>query len=275
MEDTYFTRKAEDIYGPQTIKETEAHFGDEAVTEVFFSVSAQIDMLVEEAEVDVWQAEFRDLADEDWTLAKVLDAADEIAKLAHQQKSRVWPAITSLAAAMRAMVRTARLAPAESFGEVKKDEGIMPPGLVAVTANEDTKPLDLVVAAVAEDLGPGTATATAVASERETCIALVKAQIEKTLGEDQTVESAERELSEAMGRHEELEAALSDSLEKGADDDVRHERQRQADEAEAEVTRLSARLASAELLDQVLKAIEARRPPEPDESPAPPADVTP
>lgn len=272
MLDTYYTRQAEDIYGREAVEATGSYFGNEAVTEAFFSAAAQIDMLVDEAEVNVWEAEFRDIPEHEWTLEKILLAAEEITALAHAQKSPAWPAIASFAACMRTMVHSAPIAPSETFVEMMKKNEKVAPGVFAIAEREDMRPMDLLVATVAEELGPGTATAAAVASERETCISFVEAQIEKEIGEGKRTEDLEREKEDLECQIVELEGDLAIDDEDAAAVEIDRESiEGRLKDLRDSVRVLETRLHAAELLGEVREAIVARRLPEPDSSPAPEA----
>ena len=180
MED-WFTRKYDGDYSPELSEKVRSTFNNSAsLTEAFFGLHAQFDMLIEEYDVFLGDGEKQAFSVE-WTAFSILEAVDEATDLAKKQNSPAWPALMSIAAAMRAMVRTVPIMPSTEF-EQNEGEGI-PPGLYALTQNEAVRPVDLVVAAIAEDLSSATLVNSAVMAERARCESFVKDRIKDVLGD--------------------------------------------------------------------------------------------
>ena len=113
QQEAYFTRKYEGVYGSGITERFREVFESEAITETFFAVAAQIDLLVEEGQISLASGQYYNKSD--WTVDEVLLAGDEVAAIARAEKSPMLVAIEKLVACMRRMYETAHLAPAGDF----------------------------------------------------------------------------------------------------------------------------------------------------------------
>lgn len=112
--DNYFTNLYSDCYGDNVIKEVMDLFsGNKSIVESFFAVHAQIDLLVRENDISLYEAKFRDL--DEWRLEQVLACVDEIVQIAKDQKSLAWVQIRCLVKCMREMAVVAKSAPENNF----------------------------------------------------------------------------------------------------------------------------------------------------------------
>lgn len=134
--DNYFMRVYESGYGDKVIEETEGVLGSEVAVEAFFALHAQIDLLIEECDVDVYGATYQSYERDDWTLARVLDAQDEKAALAKKGNNQAWMAIAAIAAAMRTMVVTAVIAPRTTFTSI---QGVSTPNEIELQEEPDAE----------------------------------------------------------------------------------------------------------------------------------------
>jgi hypothetical protein len=181
--ETYFTRLCEDIYTSRFVDSVVEYFGGkDSIAEAFFSIRAQMNVIVDEHEIALWDAEKQN--QQDWTLDTALDAADEIAMLAHKQNSPAWPALHSLAGCMRAMVRSQGIAPVTHFKQSEKD-GITT-GFARLLVRDDIRPVDLVFASVAGDSDPAMPLSVAAAAERDACREVVEKHLKRILGDDKS-----------------------------------------------------------------------------------------
>lgn len=178
MED-HFIRTYEGVYSGDLVEHVRSIFeGDAPLTEAFFALHGQIDMLVEEHDIRLSDGEKQ--VQDNWTPELVLDCVDEVVLLAKQQNSPAWPSIMAIASAMRVIVRTVPIMPPTEFPQ---EEGAgIPPGLFALMQREDTKPFEFAVAAVSGDLSPESMVGAAVLAERVRCETAVKERIKDVVG---------------------------------------------------------------------------------------------
>ncbi len=179
MVEPYFTRLCEDIYDGRFVESVVDFFGSESIAEAFFSIRAQMNTIVDEHEVELWDAEKQ--RQEEWTLDRVLEAADEFVLLAHKQNSPAWPALGSLAACMRSMVRSRGLAPVTHFKPSAKDD--ITAGFARLLVREDIRPADLLLATVACDSDPGMPLAVTATAERDACREIVEKHMKTIMGD--------------------------------------------------------------------------------------------
>ncbi len=179
VEDHYI-RTYEDVYSVELVEQVRSLFeGDAPLTEAFFALHGQLDMLVEEHDVRLSDGEKQ--VQDNWNPELVLEAVDEVVMLAKQQNSPAWPSIMAIAAAMRVIVRTVPIMPPTEFPQ---DEAAgIPPGLFALMQREDTRPFEFAVAAVSNDLPPESMVGAAVLAERVRCEAAVKERIKDVAGD--------------------------------------------------------------------------------------------
>ena len=177
--ENWFTRKYEGDYSVDLIEKVRALFeGSESITEAFFALHGQFDMLVEEHSVFLGDGEHQ--VQDNWTPDLVLAAVDEAVSIARQQNSPAWPALMAIATSMRVMIRTASVMPSTEFKQ-DEAEGISP-GLFALMQKEDARPFDFAVAAVSDDLSADSMVGAAVFAERARCEAIMKERIEDLVG---------------------------------------------------------------------------------------------
>lgn len=178
MED-HFIRTYEGVYSVDLVEQVRSLFeGDAPLTEAFFALHGQLDMLVEEHDIRLNDGEKQ--VQDNWNPELVLDCVDEVVLLAKQQNSPAWPAIMAIASAMRVIVRTTPIMPPTEFPQ---EEGAgIPPGLFALMQREDTRPFEFAVAAVSNDLPPESMIGAAVMAERVRCEAAVKERIKDIVG---------------------------------------------------------------------------------------------
>ncbi len=120
MQEAYFTRRYEDIYGADVVASLVERLGGEAVGEAFFAVHAQIDLLVEEGEIPVADGQYYNK--NDWTTNDVLRAQDEVAAIARKGNHPMFLALEALSACMWKLHDLAPLAPSTSFGGQAGDD---------------------------------------------------------------------------------------------------------------------------------------------------------
>lgn len=118
--EAYFTRKYGDFYGEAVIAYLLEHLDGEAITEAFFAVHAQVDMLVEEGAISLVDGEYSGRSE--WTAEQILLANEEVAAIARRANSPMLVAIEKLVACMRRIYETAHLAPAADFRDRGDDE---------------------------------------------------------------------------------------------------------------------------------------------------------
>lgn len=180
--DDHFTRMFEDAYSLGLVEAVRYLFDDNAaLTEAFFALHGQFDMLIEAHDVSLHDGEKQ--VQDDWKPDLVLEAVDEAVTLARSQNSPAWPALMAIASAMRVMVRTASIIPSTEFKQ-DEAEGI-PPGLFKLLQSEEVRPFDFAVAAVSGDMSMESMIHAAVVAERGRCESVVKDRIKDLFGREE------------------------------------------------------------------------------------------
>jgi len=177
--ENWFTRKYEGDYSAELVEMTLGLFeGNAAITEAFFALHGQFDMLIEEHEIFLNEGEHQ--IQHEWTPELVLAAVDEAVAIARKGNSPAWPTLMAIASAMRVMIRTIPVMPSTEF---KQDEAAgIPAGLFALMQKEDARPFEFAVAAMSGDLSPDSMIAAAVTAERVRCESIVKERITDVVG---------------------------------------------------------------------------------------------
>lgn len=115
--DDFFTRKYEDEFGADAVKEVAELLESEHETEAFFGLYAQLDLLVAEEEVDLNGAAFYN--SNEWSADMIACAAQEQALLAKEQQKPCAVTAQILADAIEQIILRAKASAA--LGKAEED----------------------------------------------------------------------------------------------------------------------------------------------------------